>query len=219
MDSADEMLSRLDREVARLPEKYRMPIILCELQGKTHRQAAERLGWPVGTVSGRLSRAKALLASRLTRPATPLTVGALGGLLAHDVARAGVSPELVRCTARAASLSTAGNAVVGVVSAKVTALVGEVLKTMLLTKLKLTAAMLLAALVLAAGGTSLAYRAQSAEPVNQKAGRERTAEQPKNSEIQRGPGPRRVPGSKPNQATSLERDSRIYTTRSSSTRR
>ena len=137
-ERADELLSRLDREVARLPEKYRMPIILCELEGKTHRQAAEQLGWPVGTVSGRLSRARALLASRLSRPDTSFAVGALGVLLAHDVARAGVPPELVRCTAQAASLSTAGKAVTaGVVSAEVAALTGEVLKTMLLNKLKL----------------------------------------------------------------------------------
>ena len=146
-EHADELLSRLDREVARLPEKYRMPIILCELEGKTHRQAAEQLGWPVGTVSGRLSRARALLASRLSRPGTPLTVGALGVLLAHDAARAGVPPELVRSTAQAASLSMAGKAVTaGVVSAEVAALTGEVLKTMLLNKLTLTTAMLLVAL-------------------------------------------------------------------------
>ena len=154
-EHADELLSRLDREVTRLPEKYRMPIILCELEGKTHRQAAEQLGWPVGTVSGRLSRARALLASRLSRRGTTLTVGALGVLLAHDVARAGVPPELVRSTAQAASLSTAGKAVTaGVVSAEVAALTGEVLKTMLLNKLKLTTAMLLAVFALAAGGTA-----------------------------------------------------------------
>ena len=168
-EHADELLSRLDREVARLPEKYRLPIILCELEGKTHRQAAEQLGWPVGTVSGRLSRARAMLASRLSRRGTTLTVGALGALLAHDAARAGVPPELVRSTARAASLSTAGKAVAaGVVSAEVAALAGEVLKTMLINKLKLATAMLLVALALAAGGTSLTYRAHATEPANPK---------------------------------------------------
>jgi len=168
-EHADELLSRLDQELARLPQKYRMPIILCELQGNTHRQAAEQLGWPVGTVSGRLSRARALLASRLSRRDAPLTMGVLGVLLAHDMARAGVPPELMRSTARAASLSTAGKAVTaGVVSARVAALTGEVMKTMLINKLTLTTATILVAVALAAGGTSLTYRAHAGEPANQK---------------------------------------------------
>ncbi len=154
-EHVDEMLSRLDREVTRLPETYRMPIILCELEGKTHRQAAEQLGWPVGTVSGRLSRARALLARRMSRRDSPLTAGVLAVPLAHDAARAGVPANLVRPTAQAASLSMAGKAATaGVVSARVAALTGEVLKTMVLNKLKLATAMLLVALALAAGGTS-----------------------------------------------------------------
>ena len=212
-EHADELLSRLDREVTRLPEKYRLPIILCELEGKTHRQAAEQLGWPVGTVSGRLSRARALLASRLSRPGTTLTVGALGVLLAHDAARAGVPPELVRSTARAASLSTAGKAVTaGVVSAEVAALTGEVLKTMLLNKLKLATAMLLVVFALAAGGTSLAYRAQAGGPTRSR--RKTTAE---NRRSNRNPPRRRnrksraplIQGTRPNRATSPKRGRRI----------
>jgi hypothetical protein len=114
----------------------------------------------------------------LSRPETPITVGALGALLAHDVARAGVPPELVRSTAQAASLSTAGKAVTaGVVSAEVARLTGEVLKTMLINKLTLTTAMLLVVLALAAGGTSLTYRAHATEAANQK----------KDSEKPRGP--------------------------------
>ncbi len=167
-EHADDLPSRLDREVNRLPEKYRMPVILCELQAKTHRQAAEQLGWPVGTVSGRLSRARALLARRLSGPGTPLTIGALGVLLADDVARAGSPSELVRSTVQAASLGAAGQAVTaGMVSAEVAALTREVLKTMLLNKLKLTTAMLLVASALAAAGTSLTYRAHATDPGNQ----------------------------------------------------
>ncbi len=172
-----ERLSRLDREVARLPEKYRLPVILCELEGKTHRQTAEQLGWPVGTVSGRLSRARAMLASRLSRRDATLTVGARGVLLADDLAPAGVPPELVRSTARAASLSTAGTAVAaGVVSAQVAALTEEVLKTMLINRLTLITAILLVTSALAAAGTSLTYRAHGTEPANPKKGSENPEE-------------------------------------------
>jgi RNA polymerase sigma factor (sigma-70 family) len=195
----DELLAQLDREVTRLPEKYRLPVILCELEGKTHRQAAEQLGWPVGTVSGRLSRARALLASRLSRRAAPLSVGALEVLFAHDVARAGAPPELVHSTAQAASLSTVGKAVTaGVVSARVAALTGEVMKTMLLNKLKLTTAMLLAIFFLAAGGASLTYRAHANEPANQKKDSEKPRDQSSPAEAVRAEVP--PPGDQPKPA-------------------
>jgi hypothetical protein len=125
-----------------------------------------------------------MLASRLSRRDATLTVGALGGLLADDLARAGVPPELVRSTARAASLSTAGKAVAaGVVSAQVAALTGEVLKNMLLNKLKLTTAILLVTVALAAGGTSFAYRAHGTEPASQEKDSEKPRERSKPAEV------------------------------------
>jgi RNA polymerase sigma factor (sigma-70 family) len=62
-----EQLAALHEEIGRLPEKYRLPILLCCVEEETHDQAASRLGWPLGTVHGRLSRARELLRERLKR--------------------------------------------------------------------------------------------------------------------------------------------------------
>jgi RNA polymerase sigma factor (sigma-70 family) len=66
-DSAHDLRRTIDEELDRLPEKYRLPIVLCELEGRTLDEAAELLGWPKGTVAGRLSRGRELLRRRLSR--------------------------------------------------------------------------------------------------------------------------------------------------------
>ncbi|WP_171469148.1 RNA polymerase sigma factor [Frigoriglobus tundricola] len=64
----------LHEELARLPERYRAPMLLCFFEGLSHAEAAHRLGWPVGSVAGRVARAKDMLATRLTRRGAPLAL-------------------------------------------------------------------------------------------------------------------------------------------------
>ena len=77
-EDGDDVASALWEEVERLAEKYRAPVVLCYLEGLTHQAAARHLGWPVGTVEGRLARARGLLRSRLTRRGLAPAIGLLG---------------------------------------------------------------------------------------------------------------------------------------------
>jgi RNA polymerase sigma-70 factor (ECF subfamily) len=161
-DVRNDLTEWLDQELSRLPQKYRSPLVLCALEGKTHREAAKQLGWPIGTVSGRLSRAKAMLASRLSRRGVPLSGVALAVFLARE-ASAGVPASLTRDTARAARLFAAGQAAAtGAISAKVATLTGGVLKAMLIDTFRTSAAGLLVVAVLGVTAAGLNHRTHAA---------------------------------------------------------
>ena len=68
VEPVDELERVLHEEIDRLPERYRAPVVLCDLEGCTHEQAARHLGWPVGTVKSRLSRGRERLRDRLAPP-------------------------------------------------------------------------------------------------------------------------------------------------------
>jgi hypothetical protein len=165
----------LDEELSQLPDKYRAVIVLCDLEGKTRKEAARQLGVPEGTIGGRLARARAMLGKRLARHGLAVSAGALATMLAQSVASASVPTSMVICTIKAVTLFAAPQAATGVISAKIAALTEGVLKAMLLTKLKTTLAVLFLLAVVGSGLSLVNYNLQAADQVQAKKDRKEPA--------------------------------------------
>lgn len=150
----NELRAILDEELNQLPEKYRAPLILCYLEGRTNEEAAEQLGWTKGTVSGRLARARDQLRQRLTRRGLTLSAGMLVGLFGAGVAPAAVSGTLMNATSQAAVSYAAGQAAAG----PVTVLAEGVIRAMFLSKCKWIMSVVLALCLMSGGAGVLAQR-------------------------------------------------------------
>lgn len=152
-----ELRAVLDEEVNRLPAKYRDPLVLCYFEGKTKDEAAAELGWPTGTVSGRLARARELLRERLTRRGLAFSTALMATLIASITSTAALPTGLLAATVQAGMLLAAGTTAGGAISEAALLLAEAVVRELTLVKLKLSSALALAvalalSMVLAAVG-------------------------------------------------------------------
>ena len=131
----DDLAAAVHEEVDRLPGRFRGPIVLCDLEGLTHEQAARRLGCPVGTVKSRLARGRARLRDRLIRRGLAPAAG-LAAFGAAEGASAAVWPSLASSALAVSIGTTAKRGPAGVVSPAVAALAEGVLKSMIRANLR-----------------------------------------------------------------------------------
>ena len=150
--TASDLRILVHAEVDRLPAKYREPVRLCYFEGQTHDTAAETLGWPVGTVRGRLSRARALLRTRLGRRGIGITPSAMAAALAGGGEARAEIPRLLREATLAAAIRNTS------VASGVAALASGVARGLVVITVTKVAVVALAIVSLIAAGARIAGR-------------------------------------------------------------
>jgi RNA polymerase sigma factor (sigma-70 family) len=150
---AEHTREKLDEVLAGLPSKYRACVVLCDLEGLSRKDASERLGWTEGTLSGRLARARKLLADRLARRGVTVGSAGLGAVLSAQPLAAAVPSGLAASTLATVALVGGG---LGTLPPGLAALTQGVTRAMFPNRSKLLAAGLVGAGLLVTGvGTLL----------------------------------------------------------------
>jgi RNA polymerase sigma factor (sigma-70 family) len=154
----------LDQELSRIPDKYRAPVVLCGLEGRSLKEAAQQLDCPAGTVASRLARGRDLLAKRLAQQGLALSGAGLALALAREASAASLPTALFASTAQMASVLVAGQSLAaGSVSAKVLILTEGAVRTMFFSKMQWLTVACLSLSLAGAGGALVTYQAFGAE--------------------------------------------------------
>jgi RNA polymerase sigma factor (sigma-70 family) len=185
----NELRVLLDCELEQLPQIYRTPLVLCYLEGNSNSQAARELGWPIGTLKGRLVRGKQLLRQRLEKRGLTLGAVALVALLTEQVAQASVPGILMSTTTTAATAFAIGKPASA--SAGALSLANGFLRAASLGVL-LKSAVLLIGLTLATSGSALMGQSVWSTGDNEVAGKKSNETVPPSSAIQPKKAPDRL---------------------------
>lgn len=176
-----ELLARIDEEIGRLPERYRAVVVLCDLKGLRHEDAADQLGCSVGTVGSRLARGREQLRARLARRGLAPSAGLVAATLAADASAAPMPAQLAQATVQSAvQIAINPSTYAKVVAASVAPLVEGALKSMIATQWKVIAVVLLAG-SLVAGGTAVHSLQASSASVNDVQAKEGSSQTSKSS--------------------------------------
>jgi RNA polymerase sigma factor (sigma-70 family) len=147
----NDLLTALDAELQRLPDRLRAPLLLCYFDGCTQDEAARRLGWTFGTLRRRLDQGRDLLRVRMTARGATLGAGLLATVLATRGARAAVPVILSRTTIDAACTFAVGGPLAGTAAQ----LAEEGLRMLGASKMRMSVAIIALAGGLAVGGGAL----------------------------------------------------------------
>ena len=134
-DDRDGLVAAVHEELNRLPDRYRVPIVLCDLEGRTCEEAARHLGCPIGTIGSRLARGRERLRGRLSRRGLAPTVGTLAAVLSMESHGAGMSAALLKSTTHIGLCNAAGQTGAGTFSTAAARLAENVLRRLLMVKL------------------------------------------------------------------------------------
>ncbi|MGL6073769.1 MAG: sigma-70 family RNA polymerase sigma factor [Fimbriiglobus sp.] len=138
----DDTAKILDEELSALPERWRVPLLLCDLQGMPQRQVAGQLGIAVSSLAGRLGTARKRLADKLT---------ARGVTLSGFTLTAAIAPQTSQQLAAAAAILAAGGVPVGIATTSALQLSEGIMPMLFATKMKVTVVVLVATAMITLG--------------------------------------------------------------------